>query len=118
MLALVMLAACGDGTEADRRGIGAECVTDEDCFEEGQTCLTQFGGGYCGVPDCTSNLECPEASACVAHDDGRNYCFRLCLDKPECNVNRSLENEANCVGSITFVEPTDGKACEPPSDGV
>ena len=115
---LVLVCGCGDGNEADRRGVGAECTLDDDCFEEDQMCLTQFGGGYCGIPDCTSNLDCPEASACVAHDDGRNYCFRLCIDKPDCNVNRSLDNEANCVGSITFVEPTEGKACEPPSDGV
>ena len=56
---------------------------------------------------------------CVTHDDGVNYCFRDCVDKPDCNRNRSLENEANCVGSITFVDPrNDRKACEPPSSGI
>ena len=54
--------------------------------------------------------------ACVAHDDGKNYCFRLCSTKEECNANRDAANEANCSSSITFVEgKTSSKACVPPS---
>jgi hypothetical protein len=36
--------ACGgdDGTEAQERGVGAQCATDDDCTEEGQECLAQF----------------------------------------------------------------------------
>ena len=129
--ALMGLAAgCGnsDGeTEADRVGVGAECTVDpgadppstcpvvqKDEMDVQLECL-QFKGGYCGVEGCTGDLDCPDGSACVTHDDGKNYCFRECTDKPECNLNRPT-CESNCVGSITFVDPRDDrKACEPPS---
>jgi hypothetical protein len=123
-------AGCGgdDGTEADRIGVGAECTADpggdppSTCpiveMDVQLECLTQFKGGYCGLEDCTGDTGCPEGSACVAHDDGNNYCFRVCTDKPECNRNRSAENESNCSANITFVEePQDRKACVPPSSG-
>lgn len=121
-----VLGACGgdDDNDADTLGIGAQCTASDQCLQEGdaiaQTCLTQFKGGYCGLSGCTADVDCPELSACVTHDeDGLNYCFRTCLDKPECNENRDLENEANCSGSATFVDGTMGrKACIPPSSGV
>jgi hypothetical protein len=110
--------ACGDdeaGSEAQKRGVGAACSADQPCTEAGQTCL-DFKGGYCGVADCTNNAGCPQGSACVAHDDGRNYCFLVCVDKPQCNVTRPPEAEANCSSSVSFVEDaTAGKACVPPS---
>ena len=117
---------CGssDGeTAADRVGVGAECTDAAECESADQEvvleCLTQFTGGYCGLEGCTGDVDCPEGSACVTHDDGKNYCFRVCQDKPDCNLNRSVENESNCVGSITFVDPrNDRKACEPPSSGL
>lgn len=126
LLALVagLCAGCGDdssggsssGSEADRHGVGAECAANTDCTEEGQLCLTQFKGGYCGVEDCTADADCPDGSACVAHVDGKNYCFLLCTDKTECNTNRTVDNEANCSSSITFVEDNmNKKACVPPS---
>ena len=117
LLVPAALAGCGD-PEADELGVGAQCADGDDCLLEGQVCLTQFSGGYCGIADCASDADCPDASACVTHDDGRNYCFRLCVDKPECNANRDEAVEANCSGSITFVDPSrEGKACEPPSSG-
>jgi hypothetical protein len=109
---------CGDDddeNEARRRGVGAECVGDEDCKEPGQTCLA-FKGGYCGVSDCTSDAECPAGSACVAHDDGETYCFLVCVDKAECNFHRSPESESNCSSNITFTDAVQArKACVPPS---
>lgn len=129
---LFFLSACGDdaGTEADRIGVGAACVSDDECEsyddeDEGDEtgdivleCLPQFTGGYCGIRDCNSNEDCPEASACVAHSDGVNYCFRICLDKSECNENRPPSAESNCSANITFVDPdTSAKACVPPSSG-
>lgn len=124
LLALVIASlaygACSDdddgSTAADRAGIAAECGSSDDCDEEGQVCLTQFKGGYCGVADCAADDDCPAGSRCVTHDDGTNYCFRECVDKIDCNANRSVDNEANCVGSVTFVNADyKGKACEPPS---
>src|SRR6266478_7407693 len=69
---------CGDsGTEADRLGVGAQCTKAQDCAS-GQQCLA-FKGGYCGLSGCTANKDCPAGSACVRHDDGMNYCFRICV---------------------------------------
>jgi hypothetical protein len=124
-LGVVVVVACGgddDGTEADRYGVGAECRVDDDCLqseddsEPVQRCLMQFKGGYCGVADCTGDDDCPSGSACVAHTDGDNYCFRICVDKGECNRNRGPEVESNCSSNITFVDDSNqGKACVPPS---
>ena len=122
---VVALLACGDDdgtTEADALGVGAECGGSSDCLRQGDgginlACLDQFKGGYCGLEDCTGNDDCPARSVCVAHDDGRSYCFRSCVDKSECNSNRSEGNEANCSSNVDFVdEDTPGKACVPPSD--
>lgn len=109
------VAGCGDETEADRRGVGAECTTNDDCTEANQVCLTNFKGGYCGVKDCTTNAGCPGGSGCVTHSDSVNYCFRLCDAKAECNANRTVANESNCSGSITWADVDLGKACVPPS---
>ena len=117
-LSLISLSACGDdeGSEADRRGVGAQCASADDCTEEGQSCLTQFKGGYCGVQDCVHDADCPAGSACIAHDDQKNYCFLICVEKVDCNINRDLENESNCSSSVTFVDGTmSRKACVPPS---
>ena len=117
LLLALTLAACNDGTEADRLGVGAQCAGNDDCdADTQQVCLLNFSGGYCGMQGCVHDSDCPEASACIAHTDGVNYCFRICVDKVECNRNRDLANEANCSASATFVDGTLGrKACVPPS---
>jgi hypothetical protein len=120
--------ACSDddggyGTQADQIGVGAECRNDADCLQTGdggivQQCLTEFKGGYCGLKACQADEECPYGSACVSHEDGQTYCFRICRDKGECNLNRSVDHESNCVSSVDFVEGANGsKACVPPSSG-
>jgi hypothetical protein len=118
VLAMGLGAGCGDddddgGTEADRLGVGAACADSGDCLE-GQSCLP-FKGGYCGIQNCQADADCPDGSACVMHDDGTNYCFRICTDKSECNFNRPVDIESNCSANITFVEATGVKACVPPS---
>lgn len=123
MLGLVTLLVLGcgdDSTEADRLGVGAECTRSSDCEvvdELELDCLTQFKGGYCGLADCGADEDCPQGAACATHSaDGQKYCIRLCENKADCNQNRSSDNEANCVGSIDFVDPrNERKACEPPS---
>ena len=131
-LSLVAL-GCGDddANTADRVGIAATCTMTSDCAAVESDaadggivqlqCLTQFKGGYCGLPDCTVSADCPRGSICVLHEDGNTYCFRECLDKPECNVNRPVEDEANCSSSFTWNDPADDmgeKACIPPSSGI
>ena len=127
----VLAAGCGDdeAAHADRLGIAAECEADEDCAP-GLSCVLDFKNGYCGLKGCTADppqdatgpcpegeLCCPAGAVCVAHGTpALNYCFRSCLEKPDCNANRSEESAANCVGSIDPVDPGyTGKACEPPS---
>lgn len=119
-VALAMTLFGCNGNPADRAGIGAQCATNDDCHETNQTCLTNFKGGYCGARNCTADQDCPGGAACVSHSDGVNYCFRLCVDKADCNANRSADNESNCVSNITFVDTTraNGKACVPPSSGI
>jgi len=113
----LFIATCGDDgqSEADRRGIGAQCARTEDCAEKGQSCLP-FKGGYCGLPGCKSDLDCPAASACVRHTDTMTYCFRICVEKVDCNTHRSVDNEANCSSSATLVDgKKNSKVCLPPS---
>jgi hypothetical protein len=136
LLGAGFLAACGGGpdeepdgeTEADRLGVAATCEEDLDCPEveiDEETvqlqCLLQFDGGYCAIEDCESALDCPEGSTCVAHDDGKNYCFRECVDKAECNANRGADEEANCSANFDYADAADDnsgvKACIPPSSG-
>src|ERR1044072_3915169 len=90
---LIVLAACGDESEADRLGIGAQCSESNECnTESGQSCL-QFAGGYCGRAGCLQHADWPAAAACIAPPDGTNYCFRTCVEKVDCNANRDVENE-------------------------
>jgi hypothetical protein len=128
-LALSGLAVgCGssDETEADRVGVAAECSDASECESPDEDialeCLGQFKGGYCGLADCGGDADCPDGSACIAYDDGvvsGNFCFRLCQDKPECNLNRSVENESNCSSNVEFVDGRqERKACVPPSSGL
>jgi hypothetical protein len=118
LFAFLLMTSCG--SPAQQAGIGIECAADDDCNQNDddieQECLA-FKGGYCGLEDCDSDEDCPGGSACVTHDDGVNYCFLLCRDKPECNGDRSAENESNCSANITFIDAQeDGvKACVPPS---
>lgn len=119
VLGIAVICGCGSGgTEAIRRGVGAECQRDSDCTETGQRCLTDFKGGYCGISPCTHDTNCPQGSACVTEDNGANYCFLVCVDKTECNSNRSVANESSCNSSLTFADGTMGrKVCRPPRSG-
>jgi len=125
-----VMSACGEedrSAEADKLGVGGECEMNEDCpavdrtnmegeLEEVQLqCLDSFKGGYCGIADCVVDADCPDGARCVAHTDGMNYCFRVCVDKSECNANRGPDVEANCSANIDFVDAGGGKACVPPA---
>ena len=116
---VLLLCSCGGGSEAIRRGVGAECNADLKCSETGQTCLTEFKGGYCGVANCMHDTDCPAGSACVTADNQTNYCFLICVDKPDCNPHRAVDNESNCTSSLDFVDGTMArKVCNPPSSGT
>ncbi len=126
---LLFLVACDDGgggggTAADQLGIGATCGEDAGLCGEtavGDAGLTlqclAFKGGYCGLEGCALDDDCPAQSACVRHDDGETYCFRVCVDKAECNANRPAAFESNCSSNVDFADPdhVGNKACVPPS---
>lgn len=103
-------AACGD---ANDEKIGGECTDNAACENEELTCLTAFKGGYCGASGCTASSQCPEGSACVGLN-GTNYCFLICVDKAECNENRTVLNESNCSSNVDVIDST-MKVCVPPS---
>ena len=128
-LAAIFLLIGGCRNDADTVGVAAQCDVTDDCPEYANAdgdkiqldCLTQFAGGYCGIADCADTLECPDGSICVAHIDGTNYCFRSCVDKSECNANRSPDTEANCSANFDWAVPAEddgSKACIPPSSGI
>lgn len=111
---------CGDeGSEADKQLIGGECTQAEDC-DDGDPdtpeleCILDFKGGYCGRKGCTASSECPEGSLCADLGTGY-YCFLVCIDKGECNRNRTIENESNCSSNIDPVEGGEEKLCIPPA---
>ena len=115
-------AGCGDDddddavSEAHQKGVGDACASQSDCIATAPECLRQFKGGYCGISDCQRDQDCPLGSACVAHEDGQNYCFLVCRDKPECNYFRPVDAESNCSSNIDFVDgQRASKACVPPS---
>ena len=118
MLAAVLLSACG-GSQSDALGVAAECTADTDCNQNSDpplACLDDFAGGYCGLTGCTADADCPTDAICITHTDGVNYCFRTCVDKPECNTNRTVDNESNCSSNVTRVEAEQTvKVCVPPS---
>lgn len=116
LIAAILLGACG-GDGADALGVGAQCTKNDECNQDdgAQTCLP-FKGGYCGLEGCVHDVDCPDDSACIMHTDGNNYCFRICVEKTDCNANRTGDFEANCSSSVTFVDGDMGrKACVPPS---
>ena len=117
----VLATAC---SSANQLGVGAACKADTECGNN-QRCLTQFKGGYCGLSGCSADSDCPADSACVRESvttDGgtatQTFCFLVCVNKPDCNANRTVDNEANCSSSAVFVDGGSGrKACVPPSGG-
>ena len=115
--AVATVSSCGGDNTSDRIGIAGECIQDTDCRKVDDiqlTCLTMFKGGYCGLAGCQQDEDCPLGSVCI-NEAGVNYCFRECVDKPECNANRTVDNEANCVASVTRVGASTSKVCVPPS---
>ena len=90
-----------------------------DCTETGQSCLTQFKGGYCGVAGVHGGRGVPARLRVRTHDDGMNYCFLICNVKADCNRSRGADVEANCSSTAVLLEaPKDRKVCSPPSSGT
>lgn len=106
-LALLFIAGCGSDPKA-----AAQCSSNDDC-PDGQTCLTEFKGGYCGTKGCTATSDCADGTVCAV-ENGMNYCFLACEEKSECNDDRDAENEANCSSNLDLAEGGKAKACVPP----
>ena len=118
---MLFAVACGDDSDAVDHLIGAECTVAADCDDDDDAtqplvCLTEFGGGYCGDTGCVDSTDCLDGSVCVTYE-GANYCFLTCVDKPDCNPHRSLDNESNCSANVPAVDSS-SKVCVPPSSGI
>lgn len=128
LLASVLALACSaddERSEVDRLELGASCQVDQHCAARAGDaadgydlrCFGSFADGHCGLSRC-SGEDCPDGSACISHDDGQNYCFRLCDEDSECNLHRSSDAaEARCSSSVSFLGATDRSdqsACVPP----
>ena len=104
--------ACSDDPAPDPVGVGADCVQDRHC-DEGQQCLDEYNGGYCSVPDCASDADCPEDSGCASYQ-GNQLCIRICVSSTTCNQRRG-DAQALCSDDIEFVKDADTrKGCRPP----
>jgi hypothetical protein len=115
---IVGLCGCGSGqSPANQLGVGADCTMSSECTQPGQVCLTEFKGGYCGISGCLHDTDCPQGSACVT-DNQTNFCFLVCAQKTDCNLNRSVANEADCTSALPFVDGAmNRKVCRPPDSG-
>jgi len=111
---------CSDGngqSEAQRIGLGAECLLGMDCGEGGELDCIPFDGGYCTSSGCQA-LGCPDGSLC-ARDAilGQTFCMLSCESAEDCNSNRSDENAAECTSSIEILDEVEGaKVCVPPAN--
>lgn len=116
-LALVFTLACGNDETGGGLDVGAECSSPSDCDRaSGQTCLTGFKGGYCGIADCGATEQCPVDSACALYQNGVGYCFKTCTVSTDCNDFRSADTEASCSDSAPFLDDVaDLMACVPPA---
>ena len=112
-LLFACITACGSLAACVAPAAGNTCSKDDEC-PDGQQCLTEFKGGYCGHKPCAANADCPDKSICVTLD-AVNYCFLKCTDKPDCNQNRTVDNEANCSSTVKPVDGSEQKVCVPPS---
>jgi hypothetical protein len=92
-------------------GVGATCAGDEDC-DPNLTCVSRFDGGYCTVPDCTADAECPEGSVCAALDGG-NVCVRTCAEPSDCSFCRGSQWALGCATDVPLVESEGVGVCDP-----
>lgn len=95
--AAVTLAACG-GTS-----VGRECTATADC-QAGQTCYTDFAGGFCskGCAMLGSEQDCPGGTVCSPHNN-QQLCAPICETKAECRA------DYECNG----ITGSDKKSCRP-----
>jgi hypothetical protein len=92
-------------------GVGASCTEDAHCDPDLE-CLDDLNGGYCGMRDCASNAECPQASVCVTIDD-TNVCVRTCDVQSDCGFCRHPDFAATCTTDVTYVEGASVQVCVP-----
>ena len=117
-LSLVLfMVGCGDdevGSSSAGLEVGSECTASSECDDgSGQTCLTGFKGGYCGVADCGASDQCPDGSGCALYENGVGYCFRTCAVTSDCNDFRSADMAAECSDSAPFLDDILALACVP-----
>jgi hypothetical protein len=100
--------------------VGEACDDQNPCAGDNGTCLEtvqilgglvtiEYPGGYCTVPNCESDQDCPDGSACFA-GAGTPACLQLCEETSDCR-----DGEGYTCGTIPFPGVTDTKTyCLPP----
>jgi hypothetical protein len=78
-LVLVLIAACGESDVS--RSVGARCDKTSECDDRCLGPSGEYPGGFCTV-DCSSDGDCPGASACVERDGG--VCLFTCSTDEGC----------------------------------
>ena len=68
--------------------LGGPCGSDADCSPPSNAeCWTDFLGGFCVVPGCQDNSDCPDGSACIEVTGGSGagtYCIVECTNNGDC----------------------------------
>ena len=99
LLFAVAVAACGGDLN-----VGDTCTASDGC-DDGLTCDTTVGGGYC-TRDCTEPgqvAECPDGAVCDELAGQAMRCVRRCEVQSDCRPDLSC----NGITGSTF------KACKP-----
>jgi hypothetical protein len=78
--------------------VGASCVGDGDCAENG-TCMLEadhFPGGYCTHLACNST-SCPTGSTCFKLTSGTRLCLETCKRDTDCASGYSCDTNGACT---------------------
>jgi hypothetical protein len=113
------------GTSGDTGGgkakVGSACKKDTDCEGKGASCLLQlpvnigitltidFPGGFCSIPGCSKDTDCPSGSGCVM-GFAKPACTPLCAKNQDC---RTAEGYT-CAALPAFLSSDTRKICQPP----
>jgi hypothetical protein len=92
-------------------GLGKDCADNEDCGGE-LICNRDFEGGYCTVPDCEADADCPDDSVCVDGGAG-TLCMKTCASNVDCSACRADGVFGTCTDDADLVESAGVSVCVP-----
>ena len=83
--------------------IGSACNMDTDC-EDGFSCF-DWPGGYCILPDCGFEVDCPEGSECLPLMQNAQACFDHCEVDLDCRPGYGCKSIATIGGEARDSNP-------------